>query len=198
MTILHDENLIEGLRLGDEQAYKSLYKLHYKVLCAFANTYVKDYFVAETLVSDIIFNIWEKRDSLIINQSLRAYLMKAVKNSSINYLDHLERQNNLRQSVSQQMEKREESFHEQDYYPMSSLLEKELEGKIMQSVSSLPEFTREIFEMSRHDGLKYEEIAARKNITIDIVKYHIRLSLNQLRHDLRDYLPFWLTLFLFM
>ena len=74
----------------------------------------------------------------------------------------------------------------------------ELEGKIMQSVSSLPEFTREIFEMSRHDGLKYEEIAARKNITIDIVKYHIRLSLNQLRHDLRDYLPFWLTLFLFM
>ena len=182
---MHDENLIEGLRLGDEQAYKSLYKLHYKVLCAFAYTYVKDYFVAETLVSDIIFNIWEKRDSLIINQSLRAYLMK-------------ERQNNLRQSVSQQMEKREESFHEQDYYPMSSLLEKELEGKIMQSVSSLPEFTREIFEMSRHDGLKYEEIAARKNITIDIVKYHIRLSLNQLRHDLRDYLPFWLTLFLFM
>ena len=182
---MHDENLIEGLRLGDEQAYKSLYKLHYKVLCAFAYTYVKDYFVAETLVSDIIFNIWEKRDSLIINQSLRAYLMKAVKNSSINYLDHLERQNNLRQSVSQQMEKREESFHEQ-------------EGKIMQSVSSLPEFTREIFEMSRHDGLKYEEIAARKNITIDIVKYHIRLSLNQLRHDLRDYLPFWLTLFLFM
>ena len=131
MTILHDENLIEGLRLGDEQAYKSLYKLHYKVLCAFAYTYVKDYFVAETLVSDIIFNIWEKRDSLIINQSLRAYLMKAVKNSSINYLDHLERQNDLRQSVSQQMEKREESFHEQDYYPMSSLLEKELEGKII-------------------------------------------------------------------
>ena len=128
---MHDENLIEGLRLGDEQAYKSLYKLHYKVLCAFAYTYVKDYFVAETLVSDIIFNIWEKRDSLIINQSLRAYLMKAVKNSSINYLDHLERQNNLRQSVSQQMEKREESFHEQDYYPMSSLLEKELEGKII-------------------------------------------------------------------
>ena len=159
---------------------------------------MKDYFVAETLVSDIIFNIWEKRDSLIINQSLRAYLMKAVKNSSINYLDHLERQNNLRQSVSRQMEKREESFHEQDYYPMSSLLEKELEGKIMQSVSSLPELTREIFEMSRHDGLKYEEIDARKNITIDIVKYHIRLSLNQLRHDLRDYLPFWLTLFLFM
>lgn len=88
---MHDENLIEGLRLGDEQAYKSLYKLHYKVLCVFAYTYVKDYFVAETLVSDIIFNIWEKRDSLIINQSLRAYLMKAVKNSSINYLDHLER-----------------------------------------------------------------------------------------------------------
>ena len=198
MAIFHEENLIKGLRLGDEAAYKALYKQHYKVLCAFAYSYVNDSFVAETLVSDIIFNIWEKRESLFITQSLRAYLMKAVKNSSINYLDHQERQDNLKRSVSRQMEKRQGSFHEQDYYPMCSLLEKELEDKIAVSVGSLPELTREIYQMSRNDGMKYEEIAREKNLTIDIVKYHIRLSLNQLRHDLKDYLPVWLTMFLFL
>lgn len=195
---MRDENLIKGLRLGEEAAYKALYKQHYKVLCAFAYSYVNDSFVAETLVSDIVFNIWEKRESLSVNQSLRAYLMKAVKNSSINYLAHLERQNNLKQTVSRLMERRQASFHEQDYYPMCSLLEKELEDKIALSVNSLPELTREIYQMSRHEGMKYEEIARVRNLTVDIVKYHIRLSLNQLRHDLKDYLPFWLTMFLFI
>ena len=194
---MHEENLIKGLRLGDEAAYKALYKQHYKVLCTFAYSYVNDSFVAETLVSDIIFNIWEKREFLSINKSLRAYLMKAVKNSCINYLDHLERQHKLKQSVSIFMKRREASFHEQDYYPMCSLLEKELEDQIMASVSSLPKLTREIYQMSRNEGLKYEEIARIKNITIDIVKYHIRLSLNKLRRDLKGYLPFWLTIFLF-
>lgn len=196
--MLYDENLIKGLRLGEDAAYKALYKQHYKVLCAFAYTYVNDSFVAESLVSDIIFNIWEKRELLSINQSLRAYLMKAVKNSSINYLNHLERQNTLKHTVSMFMERRQASFHEQDYYPMCSLLEKELEDKIMLSVNSLPELTRVIYQMSRHDGMKYEEIARAKNLTVDIVKYHMRLSLNQLRRDLKDYLPFWLIMFLFL
>ena len=78
---MQEKELIEGLRKGDEVAYKTLYKLHYRVLCAFAYTYANDSFIAESIVSDVIFNIWEKHETLEINPSLRAYLMKAVKNS---------------------------------------------------------------------------------------------------------------------
>lgn len=191
-----NKQLVEDLRKGNDAAYQLLYKLHYKVLCAFAYGYVKDYFTAETLVSDVIFNVWENRVSLTIRQSLRAYLMQAVKNSCINYLEYSIRQENLKQSVSQQMRNLQKSFHEQKDYPLCSLLEKELEKRIEESISNLPEPTRGIFLMSRYEGLKYEEIAKQKNITIDIVKYHIRLSLNHLRIDLKEYLSLGLLLLL--
>lgn len=194
---MQERKLIEGLRNGDNSAYKVLYEHHYRVLCAFAYTYVNDSFIAESLVSDIIFNIWERREELNINQSLRAYLMKAVKNACINYLDHCLRQENLRQILFIKMEKQQCSYSDQGNYPLCSLLEKELEARIEQSLGGLPQLTREIFYMSRNEKLKYEEIAREKNITTDIVKYHIRNALNKLKVDLKDYLPFILPLFLY-
>lgn len=196
MAIFQNENLIKGLRHGDEMAYKMLYKLHYKVLCAFAYTYVSDSFIAESLVSDVIFNLWEKRETLEINQSLRAYLMKSVRNACINYLDHCSRQENMKQSLSSRLEHHQSAFYEHEYYPLSSLLEKELEDKIERSLGELPELTREIFHLSRGEKMKYEEIARQKNITPDVVKYHIRNALSKLRADLKDYLPFILPFLL--
>lgn len=185
---MQENDLVMGLRSGEEKAYKLLYKQHYRVLCAFAYGYVNDYFVAETLVSDVVYTIWENRENFFINQSLRAYLMRAVKNSCINHLGYCMRQETLRQNVGERFEQQQQSFHEQDNYPLCSLLEKELEDKIRKSIEALPELTREIFLLSRIEKLKYEEIAQKKKITIDIVKYHIRLSLNKLRADLKDYL----------
>lgn len=51
---MQEKELIDGLKQGDELAYKTLYRLHYRVLCAFAYTYVNDSFIAESLVSDVI------------------------------------------------------------------------------------------------------------------------------------------------
>lgn len=189
--------LLDGLKCGDGEAYKELYKLHYKVLCAFAYTYVNDSFIAESLVSDVIFNLWEKHEMLNITQSLRAYLMKSVRNSCINYLDHCSRQSNMIQSYSTKLVEQQMLYHEQDNYPLCSLLERELEEKIENALASLPALTREIFQLSRNEKFKYEEIACQKNITVDIVKYHIRLALCKLKDELKEYLPFLLPLFLF-
>ena len=194
---MQEKDLVKELKQGEENAYKALYKLHYKVLCAFAYTYVNDSFIAESLVSDVILNIWEKRESIDINQSLRAYLMKAVKNTCINYLDQCLRREGMKQSLSAKMEKQQLSYHEQDNYPLCSLLEKELEFRIERSLGELPQLTREIFYMSRTEKLKYQEIALEKEVTTDIVKYHIRIALTKLKGDLKDYLPFLSPFLLF-
>lgn len=46
------------LQEGNESAYKYLYEHHYVVLCHIAENYVKDRFIAETIVGDVIFHIW--------------------------------------------------------------------------------------------------------------------------------------------
>ena len=57
----HTETLIvEQLKIGNEDAYQYIYDRHYALLCHVANGYVKDQFLAETIVGDTIFHLWKK------------------------------------------------------------------------------------------------------------------------------------------
>ncbi len=84
----HTETLIvEQLKIGNEDAYQYIYDRHYALLCHVASGYVKDQFLAETIVGDTIFHLWEIRETLEISVSIRSYLVRAVRNRCINYLN---------------------------------------------------------------------------------------------------------------
>lgn len=192
MENAEEKKLIEGLKQGDDRAYKLLYLKYYKLLCFIANDFVEDHYIAETLVSDLIYSLWENRESLSVQQTLHAYLVKAIRHRSLNYIEHRDKLYNLKQSVNQMMESKQAAYELQDYYPLYTLLEKELESKIEQSMQALPENSRTIFLLSRDEGLKYEEISKRMQLSVDSVKYHIKSALSKLRADLKDYLTIWL------
>lgn len=78
--------IIEQLKRGNEEAYKYLYRHHYALLCHIAREYVGDDFLAETLVGDVIFHLWEIHEALDIQVSLRSYLVRAVRNHCMDYL----------------------------------------------------------------------------------------------------------------
>lgn len=75
--------IVEQLKHGNEDAYKYIYDHHYVLLCHVANQYLKDTFLSETIVGDVIFHLWEIRETLNINSSIRGYLMRAVRNRCI-------------------------------------------------------------------------------------------------------------------
>ena len=81
-----ENNIIESLKSGEEQAFRYIYDKYYGYLCAIAKGYLSDNDAAETVVGDVIYNIWEIRKNLNIHTSLRSYLIRSVKNRSINYL----------------------------------------------------------------------------------------------------------------
>ena len=56
-------HLIHSLKSGNNQAYKYIYDHHYVLLCKIAYEFLKDDFLAESIVDDIIFHLWEKRDT---------------------------------------------------------------------------------------------------------------------------------------
>lgn len=92
------------------------------------------------------------------------------------------------------LEKEQINYENQHSYPLSNLIEKELDVKIETSIHTLPELTRRIFCLSRFDNLKYEEIAREINVSVDVVKYHIKSALAHLREDLQEYLPILLII----
>ncbi len=191
--------IIEQLKAGDERAYKYIYDHHYVFLCHIAYGYVRDHFIAETVVGDTIFHLWEIRDSLDIAVSIRAYLARAVRNRCINHLTLAHEKNEVSLSIITSSENTPDNgFIISDKYPLGILLEHELEETIFNSISKLPKECRAVFEKSRFEEKKYEEIAQELGISVNTVKYHIKKALSQLKLDLGKYLLILFLLFLKM
>ena len=180
--------IVEQLKNGNEDAYKYIYDYHYVLLCHIANQYLNDNFLSETIVGDVIFHLWEIRETLNITISIRSYLIKAVRNRCIDYLKSRYEKKEISFSVLVPEEMSEEKYLQSDNYPLGILLERELEHEIRMAIDKLPVECRCVFEKSRFEAKKYEEISQELGISINTVKYHIKNALSFLQTELSKYL----------
>lgn len=190
-------DIILLLQKGDNAGYKYLFEHYYPLLCTVAYEFLKDDFLAETIVDDLIFHLWERREALHITTSLRGYLVRAVRNRCINYLQLERERREVTFSSINMDEKNTLLYSESLEYPMASLLENELEGKIIQSIRKLPDECRRVFELSRFEEKRYDEIALQLGISVNTVKYHIKNALKHLYEDLEKYLHAFLICWIF-
>lgn len=187
--IQEEIEIIKQLKSGNERAYRYLFDRHYVLLCKIAAEYVKDDFIAETIVGNVIVSIWEKRESFEITTSLRAYLVQAVRNRCLNYLElkHVRKEVRLNDG-SDAAGGIDYLALADDSYPLGSLLEKELEDEIARAIDRLPEECRRVFRLSRFEQLRNQDIAEKLNISVNTVKYHLKNALKRLSDDLSKYL----------
>lgn len=183
-----EQLVIEQLKCGNEEAYRYLYRHHYVVLCHTARGYVDDAAVAEQLVGDVIFHLWEVHESLDIRISLRSYLIRAVRNRCLDYLDSQKQKNEIPFSKLGDGESLEGRYISSEDYPLGILLERELEHEIRSAIRHLPEECRRVFVKSRFEEKKYEEIARELGISVNTVKYHMKSALARLYAELSKYM----------
>lgn len=194
-----DKHTIAKLKLGDEKAFKYIYDCHYVLLCRFAYQLLDDSSLAEEIVDDTIFYLWEHRAEIEITYSIRAYLMRAVRNRCLNELNSLRHRTELCFSsftLPENMEFLDNVFDE-DNHPLGSLLIQELEEKLFHCIEKLPKECRAVFSKSRFEQKKYEEIAAELNISVNTVKYHIKNALASIQTNMGDYLKLFI-IYLFL
>lgn len=180
----YEKQIIRGVKEGDENAFRSLYDNYYHRLFCISRQYLQDDFLAETIVSDVFFHLWETRKTLDIQISLNAYLIRMVRNFSLNYLQ----KNYVEKEVSLNgLDITSPLLFLSDEYPLGRLLEREMSEKLHEEINRLPKETRQVFILSRLEELKHEEIAERLGISVNTVKYHIKQALSILRDRLKDY-----------
>lgn len=187
--VTDEKEIIRQLKLGNERAYRYLFDNHYILLCKIAAEYVKDDFIAETIVGNVIVHLWEKRDTIDINSSLRAYLVQAVRNRCLNYLqlEHVRREVRFPNQSDEQGGIDYLALADETY-PLGTLLEKELEQEISNAIERLPDECRRVFQLSRFEQLRNQDIALQLNISVNTVKYHLKNALKKLHDDLGKYL----------
>ena len=177
------------MKQGESEAFRQLYDRHYVVLCRLANAWLHDPFLAETVVGDTLVHLYEIREQLSINTSLRSYLVRAVRNRCLNWL-----QQEIARHETDLEEVPLDLAEADEHGPLETLLEQELEQQIEAAINRLSEETRTVFRKSRFEHKKNEEIAAELGISVNTVKYHIKRALASLQQDLGKYLLFLLFL----
>jgi len=177
-----DTNFLIGrLRNGEEAAYEVLFSEFYKVLTLFANKYLKDIEAAKELVQDLFVHLYERRENLDINSSLKSYLFRSTHNRCINYINSQKIRNKYAEHVNLTSDSLDNSLEQQ----VSSA---ELEHAIYKAIGNLPPKCRSIFKMNRFEGLSNTEIADKLNLSKRTVETQISKALKILRVKLEPYL----------
>lgn len=169
--------------------FEDVFKTHFKRLHAYAFTIVKDETLAEEMVQNVFYKLWEKKDWAKIESSATAYLYRSVYHECLNYLKH-----EKVKSAYQQYKIAQPSAAAGSAAQKIQL--SELQWQLNKALSELPEQCRTIFQMSRFEELKYQEIANRLGLSVKTIENQMGKALRILREKLQDYLPALLLILL--
>jgi len=169
------------IKKGDIKAFETLFREYYNPLSNFALRFVNDPDTAEEIVQDFFYHLWKNKESINITGSLKSYLYSAVKNFSLKYLDkQAVRRRYAERILSETTTEANESFEPE-------LEARELKKEIDKALETLPERSREIFRLSRFEGLKYREIAEKLSVSVKTVEADMTRTLRILRKNLSEY-----------
>jgi RNA polymerase sigma-70 factor (family 1) len=180
-TTLSEQDLLKQLSQDNVLAFKEIYDRYWHKMYLTALKKTQSNEVAEELVQEIFSKIWERRQSLAI-ENLETYLFTALKYAVISHIRTL-----LKSRQNENIDTLTDAFTTHiEAHPQSAW---DLQTALDQALLFLPDKTRLIFEMSRYDELPHREIANQLDISEKAVEYHITQALKLLRVQLKDFMP---------
>lgn len=171
-----------GLQRSDRGAYAELFQATHEALLRYAWRFTRNEESAYDILQDVYLKVWQMRERIDPERSLKALLYQMVRNNALNH----ERAKKLHATDSL-----DEALHEpsNEIQTEQHLDAKQLEARLTRWIAELPERRREAFTLSRYEGLSHDEIARVMGLTPKTVNNHIVLALQHLRARLREYEP---------
>ena len=183
-----DRTLLARLRAGADDdpatgaAFDAIFRRWYGPLVGVADRMLRDTAAAEELAQDVLLELWRRRASLDTGDEPGPYLIRAVRNRTLNRLRHAR----VAQRAAPLLAVDETSTAAG---PAAEAVESELAVAIGAAVAALPPGCRQVFLLSRSEGLRYADIAARLGISPKTVEAQMGRALRLLRARLGPWLP---------
>lgn len=171
VVIKSNKDLVILLKKGDVIAFDNIYSIYSKRLYGFAIRYVKQKEDAEGIVQEVFIKIWETRNKIDIYSSFDSFIFTIAYNTTISLLrkrisehKYLEQLNSVQQIIEK------DQIIDEIYF-------KEINNQLKVLIDQLTPRQKEIFHLSREEGMTHEEIAKKLNISVNTVKNHMTATL---------------------
>lgn len=180
------QELMDDIKAGKSEAYEYLFKTYYPRLRNYASHFIADVDDTYDIIQDCFVHLWERRESLTYI-SISALLFTMVRNGCLNYLKHQSLINSCSIDYLAHVSGSEQLYN-QDLLNKADeeLLYNELRRQIEKVMDLLSPRSRQIFEMSRFEGLKNREISEQLGISVKVVEKHISKALAAFRKQFKN------------
>lgn len=182
-----DKILIEHLKKGNEEAYTYLTDKYYHLLCVFANSLVRNNFQSEDIVQNVLLNIWTKRASLDEGINIKSFLLRSVKNEFIDQYRKNQSTLALEKIYIDALDFAIDKDEDESTERLVRILKLEIQ--------KLPPKCKEIFILSKQEGLTNIEISEYLKINIKTVEAQITKAFSKIREKIDgniEALFFWM------
>jgi RNA polymerase sigma-70 factor (family 1) len=176
---LTDEELVILLKQDDRQAFTEIYKRYAEKLAGFAGSKLYSVDDASDILHDMFVKLWENREQLYITSNLQSYLFTIIRHRIVDKI----RKNVTREEYASAQQSLTVAF-----FPASDkeVEAKELQQTIQKLLGQLPARVKEIYKLSRDEGLSNREIAQKLNLSEQTVKNQLSTALKHLKKSLVD------------
>lgn len=173
----NEKKLVLGLKKGEYASFDALFNKYAESLFAFAVSITKDSFLAEEITQDVFLKVWDKRHQIEEHYSFKSFLFSVTFNETISHLRKIKSEKNKIDSL---INIRDDISHETEY----EVEYRNLKSLANEIIEDFPTKRKQIFKLSREQGLTNKEISEELGISVKTVENQMTAALKTLREKL--------------
>jgi len=177
--IIYQDKLVNKLKGGDKKALSALFDYYYPRLYSYSKSFLKIEDGIDDIIQEVFLKIWENRENILNPVTFNSYVYTITKNMLLNELRSRLNNQKLKDKIYKLSVGKE--------YLLSDELEfNELKDRLDSIIGDLPANQKQIYFLSRNEGMSHKEIAKKLKISTKTVEYHISRSISFIKSRLSD------------
>jgi RNA polymerase sigma-70 factor, ECF subfamily len=186
-----DAALMLLVKQGDVSAFERLVEKYKQPVLSLVYRMLRDLTEAEDIAQNVFVQVYKSASRYEISSKFSTWLFTIARNLSLNEIRR--RSRHPAESIdATHPDNEDQPWHQfedkKTFTPPESLLQGELENKILEAISELPENQKTALLLCRQGELSYEQIADVVGTSLSATKSLIHRARETLKHKLKPYL----------